>query len=64
MSSGLAALPDGSSFSQAANISGGAERVMGVSVKPGATEFTAICASRSSIAIARVSPITAALEAT
>lgn len=60
ITSGVAALPVGSIASQAANISAGAERVIGVSVKPGATELTAICLSRSSIAMARVSPITAA----
>jgi|694.fasta_scaffold14268_3 hypothetical protein len=48
ITSGLAALPPGSSCSQAANISAGADRVMGVSVKPGATELTAIWRSRSS----------------
>ena len=37
---------------------------MGVSVKPGATELTAIWRSRSSMAMARVRPITADLEAT
>ena len=64
ITSGLAARPPGSSCSQAANISAGAERVMGVSVKPGATELTAIWRSRSSMAMARVRPITADLEAT
>ena len=62
--SGEAALPDGSNVSHSANISGGADRVIGVSVKPGAIEFTEICTERNSMAMARVNPITAALEAT
>src|ERR1700722_4789051 len=64
ISAGLAALPEGSIASQALNISAGADRVIGVSGNPGATELPAIRASRSSIAIARVSPMTADFDAT
>ena len=54
----------GSRALAAACCSGVMARVMPVSVKPGATELTAMRWRRRSIAIARVNPITPAFEAT